>query len=730
MSLKSTAKVGSLTMTDTVLIFSRIYLPLPLASAHVERLLARLTTSDTPRPLVFETRANDNGIIYLVGHEDTATKRVGGLFENLLPGSRLDKGTARESLSTAGRLSASPSSLPLSSTASDRVVHSVYAAFASRREGETLVLQVVLGRGHRPQALPAPVNDPTQLTIWGALTRGASPASADVRRRLADRVGTPRLDVTVRFGVIAATPSRRETLVRELHGAVQGLEAPAVRLDLVRDAARHLDAGTHGRSELRLNPLELLPLLAWPIGDEQLAGMPSAHPRLLPAPAAITSTVSVFAKATAPGSERPVGMLPEARLQHVVVTGPTGSGKSVGVFAPLILSDIAARRPCVVIDPKRQLVDFIVDHVPAAAAGQIVILDAADPHPVGFNPLDTRGRNSDVVVDGILAALKAVFEDGWGPRTEDLLHAGLLTLARSGESRGEPHTLLDLPRLLTDAAFRRSVIGAVSSDPTLSSFWAGFEEMGPGARANMIAAPMNKLRKYLLRKNLAEVLGQSSPKFRFRDVFRDGKTVLVPLNDALIGPGAAQLLGSLVVAEVWMATLERATDKNPTSRPGMVFVDEVQQFLNLPTSIADALATSRSYGIGWHLAHQFRGQLAPSMRAAFDANARSKITFALGPDDARDLARMSPALDAEDFQALAPYELYANLVDTNAPAGWFSASTLTPRPDAGHGEAIRQASRRLYGADPDATHQSDAARPSTPSDDGPPVGLHRKARRS
>ena len=44
------------------------------------------------------------------------------------------------------------------------------------------------------------------------------------------------------------------------------------------------------------------------------------------------------------------------------------------------------------------------------------------------------------------------------------------------------------------------------------------------------------------------------------------------------------------------------------------------------------------------------------MRAAFDANARNKVVFGLGPDDARDLARMAPGLVAEDFMALKPYD--------------------------------------------------------------------------
>lgn len=128
---------------------------------------------------------------------------------------------------------------------------------------------------------------------------------------------------------------------------------------------------------------------------------------------------------------------------------------------------------------------------------------------------------------------------------------------------------------------------------------------------------MNKLRKFVLRKNLAALLGQPRPRFRLRDVFRDGKAVLVPLNDALLGRGAAQLLGSLVVAELWMATLERAAETRPLDRPAAIYIDEVQQFLHLPTSIADALATSRSYGVSWNLAHQFRDQLPAQMRAAF-----------------------------------------------------------------------------------------------------------------
>jgi len=677
------------------LTFTRIHLPLPLAPEAVVRLLGRLTQSDAPRPLVFETRADDGGIRYLVGSDPQHASRLSRLLDQHLPGIRVEKAGERTSPGAVGRLRIRPTSLPLDTASTEQALYNLYGAFSSRREDEALALQLVLGKGHRPATVAAKPADP-HGTLLDALLGGTRPATADTRTRLRVRAEQPTVATTIRLATTAPTPERRRALTLELLGALRTLEAPGVHIDLIRESAPAFDSGRL-TSAVALAPTELAPLLGWPLGEDSLPGMPGLHPKRLAAPAQLTRTQGVFAKTAVPGDERPVGICPEGRLQHTVVVGPTGSGKSM-VFAHLILDDITHDRPSVLVDPKRQLVDHILDRIPAEKHDSVVVLDAADERPVGFNPLDTQGRNADVVVDGILSSLKAVFADGWGPRTEDLLHAGLLTLARSGETRGEPHTLLDLPRLLTDAGFRRSVVGAVAGDDALAAFWAGYEELSPGARANIIAAPMNKLRKYVLRKNLAAVLGQPRPRFRLRDVFREGKTVLVPLNDALLGPGAAQLLGSLVVAELWMATLERAGEREPMKRTAAIYIDEVQQFLNLPTSIGDALATSRSYGVSWNLAHQFRAQLPPGMRSAFDANARNKIVFALGAEDARDLARMAPALEAEDFMALPPYEIYAQVVDQGAPTGWFSARTLPPAKALGTRDAALRASRDRYGA--------------------------------
>ena len=715
-------------MTDS-LAFMRVHLARPIEHSALVRLASRLMAVDVPRPVVFETRSTPDGVRFLLGCPSGATGRLKELVVGSVPGTQFEAATRRRVAGVA-RLSVSPRGAPLADPAPEAVAAGVFTSLATVRKGEEVAVQLVLGRSRRPRAIDAKAADPLQ-PLGSRLLTGPRPIATDVRARLNQRLSMGTVEGTIRFGVTAESEARRRSLTWRVFGSLQVLESPNTRLSLVRDTAERWHHAQPGRGALVLAPSDVALLSSWPLGDTDYPGVDSVNPRRLHVPEIVSSDVSIFGAGTSPGPTRLVGIDPQSRLQHVVAIGPTGSGKST-MLEHLILSDIAARRACAVIEPKRQLIDSILERVPLSAADQIVVIDASDARPVGFNPLDVGDRDPDIVVDGILAALAAVFGDGWGPRTEYLIHGALLSLARAGQVQPDPFTLLDVPRVLTDAALRRTVVSAVADDPDLAAFWAEFDAMRPGQRAAMIAAPLNKLRKLVLRKPLAAILGQPRPRFRLRDIFREHKVVLVPLNDALIGVGAAKLLGSLIVAELWMATLERAREREPMKRPGMIFIDEVQNYLHLPTSIADALATSRSYGVGWHLAHQYRAQLPTAMRAALDTNARTKIAFAVGPDDARDLARMAPELTAADFQALPRFEVYAHLIAGGIPAGWTSARTLEPAPVLGFGDELRALSQDVYGgvvprrdpapvAAPDEAENSQGARvrPAT----------HQKARR-
>ncbi|WP_339619534.1 type IV secretory system conjugative DNA transfer family protein [uncultured Salinibacterium sp.] len=703
------------------LVFTRLHLPRPLTPNTLRQLLERMMSGDVPRPLILEVHATSAGVTHLLGCAPTAVQRLKRLLSGSLPGVGFEA-TTRPDVAAVSRVVAHPTSLPLANVEAEEISAAIYQALAARRGDEQVALQIIVGRSHAPRSLPPNAPDPLQ-PFGSRLLDGVRPASGTTKTQLSQRMSVPTLATTLRIAVTAKTKKRHSALTWEVFGALQLLESPGVHFTLNRDTPFRWATASVGRG-LRLSASELLPLLGWPLGDRDYPGIPGAHPRLLQVPEVVSRTESVFATGTAPGPKRPVGIDPISRLQHAVVLGPTGSGKST-LLEHLILSDIKAGRACCVIEPKSQLIERILATAPKETAERIVVLDATDTEaPVGFNPLDVGDRDPDIVVDGILAALAAVFNDSWGPRTEYLIQGALLSLARAGQKRAEPYTLIDLPRLFTDDAFRRPIVAAVQDDITLAAFWEEFEAMRPAQRAAVIASPLNKLRKIVMRKPLVAVLGQSKPRFRLRDIFRDRMVVLVPLNDALLGTGASRLLGSLVVAELWMATLERAQEKSPMKRPGMVFIDEVQNYLHLPTPIDDVLATSRSYGVAWHLAHQYRDQLPSKMRTALDVNARTKICFGLDPDDARDMARQAPLLTADDFQALDQHHIYTRLVAGGTPMPWCSALALPPLIETSHGREIREASRRRYGADPPE------AAPVAEKKIAASASTHQKARRT
>jgi hypothetical protein len=320
------------------------------------------------------------------------------------------------------------------------------------------------------------------------------------------------------------------------------------------------------------------------------------------------------------------------------------------------------------------------------------VLDPSEQSPVGLNPLAHDGQRAEVVADGILTVFKALYADAWGPRTQDILHACLLTLARRRDA-----SLVMLPLLLSNAGFRRSLTGNLNDLLALEPFWAWYENLSDGERQQAIAPVMNKLRQWLRRPSLRAVLGQREPRFDLRQLFTQRKILLVPLRKGIIGAEAASLLGSLVVAELWQATQARAAIPAERRHPVMVYIDEVQDYLHLPTDLGDALAQARGLGVGFTLAHQFLGQLAPAMRTGVLANARSRVCFQLAHEDALAMAKGHPELSLEDFTSLGQYQIYASLFARGQVTPFASGRTLPPATATSNADALRQLSREQYG---------------------------------
>ncbi|MEV7628823.1 type IV secretion system DNA-binding domain-containing protein [Actinoplanes sp. NPDC089786] len=433
-----------------------------------------------------------------------------------------------------------------------------------------------------------------------------------------------------------------------------------------------------------LATVEELAVLAALPQDLAVPGLDRARARAVPAPAAIPSGgrgVKVLGKSQIGGHS--VGLNVVDARQHMHLIGKTGVGKST-LLLNMILSDVHARRGTVVIDPRGDLVKDILDRLPADYADRIAIIDPEQDNPACFNPLDD-GGDPHLAVDNLVGVFSKIFQRHWGPRIDDTLRVSCLTLMRHAHP-----TLSLVSSLLSDRQFRGRFTHDLSDPEGLGGFWVWYDSMNEGQRAQVIGPVLARLRAFLLRDFVKDVIGSAHTSFQMSKIL-DGGLLLCRLPKGVLGEETARILGSLIVARVWQAAIARAGQPEDERKDATLYIDECQNFLNLPGSVDDMLAEARGFRLGLVLAHQNLAQLPKETADAVSANARSKVFFNVDPNDARELAKHTkPELEDHDLSHLDVFTASGRLLVANREMPAFTFTTNPPVEVAGEALLIRQ----------------------------------------
>lgn len=375
------------------------------------------------------------------------------------------------------------------------------------------------------------------------------------------------------------------------------------------------------------------------------------------------------------------------------IIGKTGTGKST-LIANMIIADIEAGNGLALIDPHGDLAEGILDCIPKNRIEDVIYFNPADAeHPLGFNPLESsRPEYNHLITSGLISVFKKIWPSWWGARMEHFLRNSVMALLEYENS-----TLLDLPKIFTDDYFRGKVLEKVGNKQ-VKDFWLNeFSKYSKWYKSEAASPILNKVGQFLSSAIIRNIVGQKKSSFKLRSVMDKKKILIVNLSKGKLGEDNCALLGAMLVTRIQLATISRQDIHESIREPFYLYVDEVHNFLT--ESFADILSESRKYGLRLILAHQYIEQLDKAMRAAIFGNAGTIISFRVGADDARYLAReFHPVFNETDIINLPNHDIYLKLMVNGVTSTAFSATTLPPViKEMSFKERIIEESRKRYG---------------------------------
>lgn len=381
----------------------------------------------------------------------------------------------------------------------------------------------------------------------------------------------------------------------------------------------------------------------------------------------------------------------EDRRRHLYILGKTGTGKST-LLLNAMRGDLEGGRGFALLDPHGDLANAVAEQTPSWRVNDVLYFDPSDlNYPLALNPLsNVLPDRRPLVAAQVVAAFHHVWGASWGPRLEYILTNALRLLLDAPGS-----TLLGLPRLLHDAAYRKRLL-AHTRDPMITAFWTReFAEYSTRFASDAVAPLQNKVGTLLSPPALRNILGQPRSTIDVAAIMDRGCVLIVNLAKGKLGEAPTHLLGAFIATAIAQAAEARAEQSENERRDFTLYADEFQNFAT--DSFSGILSEARKYRLSLVLAHQFLGQLSPLLRQAVIGNAGSVLVFRIGAEDA---GLMADELGIETKAALcdaANHVAWAKLLANGLPIEPRLIQTFAPGFGAGTRlAAIRNRTRARY----------------------------------
>ncbi len=414
-----------------------------------------------------------------------------------------------------------------------------------------------------------------------------------------------------------------------------------------------------------------IPNIAW--GKTLLGEPPENLPIITKnTDATIKNKINVFAETIYKNKTVKYGLKQIDRRRHTYVIGKTGTGKST-MLANMAINDLKNNEGIAIIDPHGDLIETILDFIPAHRINDVIYFNPADTdnRVVKMNLFEGENiQHRELIASGIISIFKKLYGYSWGPRLEYILRNALLTLLASQQAK-----LSDVIRLLTDAKFRQKIVAQLE-DPILKNYWLNeYNKLSDQLRNQSISSILNKIGQFVSSPIIRNVVDATESSFSIEGLMADGKILLANLSQGKLGEDNATLLGAMLITKIQLAAMSRVNISEKNRRDFYLYVDEFQNFAT--ESFIKILSEARKYRLALTLANQYVAQIPEEVQKAIFGNCGNIINFVIGADDAQLFTREYGNLyTPEDLVSLSRYQIINKITIDNIASRPFPAQTL------------------------------------------------------
>lgn len=340
----------------------------------------------------------------------------------------------------------------------------------------------------------------------------------------------------------------------------------------------------------------------------------------------------------------------EKRESGMYVCGVQGTGKS-SFLESLVYQDISKGYGVILIDPHGDLIDHIITQLPEERVKDTYVLDIEDvKHPFGINLFSTHSQAGHLTISKAADKIIHVFERLFPVASRMLLEEYLENIALVFlENPG--HTMLDIPRYLTDEVFRESLTRNLKNT-YLRDYWQRYSTLSSSKQLEETASLRRRLNNFLNKPVITHIVGQKHSTLDFRSAMQHHEIILIRLPIKTLGE-MATLIGTMLVALIHSATFS-FENKPRSERPGFSFyVDEFQNFSTF--DFADLFTQARKYKARQIVANQYTKQLDLEQMQEAVTTAHTLIAFRTTEDDSKKLAPLFSTLDLQKGKPVTIY---------------------------------------------------------------------------